>query len=121
MHHPHIQVQNDGTAMVDNNTIVIDFSGMPLRQLVAMRRLGIGMAAKTCSNWTEAATATVRAVHRYLDEAFKPTVGYDDELFTITIAVEQGDVESIYQAVIGFFQRENIRIGKPTGIRGLAS
>lgn len=115
----HLQIQASAIARVQGNEIKIDFSGMSLRQLVAMRRLGMGMNAKSCDSWVEAATAAVRALYEYMDMDLSPALSIDLEGFVIKVQVER-NVEEAYRQVVNFFARENITVEKPSGVRGFA-
>lgn len=118
----HLHIQADGIADVRQYDITIDFSNMPLKKLVAMRRLGVGMSAKY-SDWTEASTSCVAALKQYLDRDLEANVFLPGDFkividFRSEFRVSTVDTEAAFQDVVRFFGREGITIGKPSGVRG---
>ena len=103
------------TATVTGNEIEIDFSTMPICQLVSLKRLGVGMTAQSCHNWPEAAYPAVRALSAYLDQGLEP-VACLTEGFKVEIKVNR-EVDATFQAVVAFFAREGIRVEKVSGVR----
>lgn len=118
----HLHFQADGFAHVRPLDITIDFSDMPLKKLVAMRRLGEGMSAKY-SDWIEASTSAVAALKQYLDRDLEANVYLPGD-FKIVIDFRsehrdpEVDTEAVFRDVVRFFARENITVKAPTGIRG---
>lgn len=118
----HLHIQANGIATISNSEITIDFSGMPLRQLLPMRRLGEGMSAKWCDDWHEAATSAKKALHRYLDSSLDPEVySLSSPDYSFRVVISHGDIDEVFQAVVNFFRRENITVERESGIRGLTS
>jgi hypothetical protein len=114
----HSQVQASGIATLSEDEISIDFSNMPVRHLVALRRLDIGMSAKYCDSWNVASSSAAKALTDYLDHEFEPDVSVTND-FTLRVQLT-GDIESIYPYIVRFFARESVTIERYTGERSRA-
>lgn len=98
--------QRHGTATIVDNTVVIDFSELPLKQLVALRQLNEGMNAKTCDSWAVAARAVRDALMRYIDTTLEPYI----EIRDFALRIRLKDPSMAFQPIVQFFERGGISI-----------
>lgn len=96
----------------------IDFSGIPLRKLVNLARLKLGMNAKHCEDWYQSAKAAAQALQEYLDSDLGLSISIAPE-FKITIECPEGstiDWDAVYPQVTAFFKREDLVVMKRSPI-----
>jgi len=105
----HLHFSPDCTIEVGNevvDTLILDFSGMTLNKLLALRQLGEGKSAKECTSWDVASVALRGGLLRHLDRASNPRIYI--AAFMLVIQVDT-DPKELIHTVIDFLGREGVR------------